>query len=176
MLTSINFWFRGLTAPVQAFGKLPFYKDYLRWISSPASEDWRSWLVANYPEKVQLSEGMRPFIFFPANEARIVVGQMEPSNDGIRDFPFSLFIVLERGIQKSKLFDKIIPCIWNSIGKSRNEIINCKDVEQFNHLIRKKIVTVKRDDLKEKNPFQTDKIHIECTSEKEPKLYIFNQV
>jgi hypothetical protein len=175
MFSSVSFWFRGFTAPVQAFGKLPFYKDYLRWISSAASEDWRCWLVSNYPEEVHLAEAMRPFIFMPASEAPIAVGQIEPSNDGIRDFPFSLFVILDRGVQKTKFFGKIIPCIWDAIGQARNEIQHCEDVEQFNHLIRKKMVMVRKDEIREKNPFQTNKIRLEChPSDSYPKLFIFN--
>jgi len=76
---------------VQAFGKLPIYADYISHVFDNEAAQWKQYLMEVFQKQFRIDEGLHPFIY--NLQKNKIVGTIEPSNDGIREFPFSLFIV-----------------------------------------------------------------------------------
>jgi hypothetical protein len=78
---------------IQGFGKLPIYADYISHVFDDEAAIWKQYLMEAFQlPQFFLDKGLHPFIFQPDNSNQTIIGTIEPSNDGIREFPFSLFI------------------------------------------------------------------------------------
>lgn len=89
---------------IEAYGKLPFYKDYINIITTPGGSVWQEWLLKAFGQKDTLiPQGVWPFLFFPARDARLVTGIIMQGSDGRRNFPFSLFVTLGKSKIKNQM-------------------------------------------------------------------------
>ena len=166
--------FKGtLTLRAQAFGKLPFYRDYLRWVSSEAAESWRMWLVEKFSGDAALPPGKWPFIFQHHPGSALVIGLIEPGTDGIREFPFSLFVAADRALLKSRYFGGCVISIWHSLALIRDQIARHNDIDRFNRFIREQTVVVKKRESGPENRLHDAQMLLKTTDRSEPVLMVF---
>ena len=80
---------------IEAYGKLPFYKDYINLITSLEATAWQEWLLKVFGQKkIFIPTGIWHFLFSTRKETSLVTGIITQSSDGRRNFPFSLFVNL----------------------------------------------------------------------------------
>ena len=66
MLKRITHIFSGERAwPVECFGKLPCYQDYISLVITRGAAPWRDWLLANFRHTLVIPEGIWRFVFEP---------------------------------------------------------------------------------------------------------------
>ena len=80
-----------LSLPLQTFGKLPFYKDYISIVTTSEGLKWQNFLLRSVKEKRLKKRQF--FVYKQRSKDKPVVGIVEPGFDGKREFPFSLFVV-----------------------------------------------------------------------------------
>ena len=89
---------------VEVYGKLPFYKDYISNVATPETNMWQEWLLKIFgQENTFIPQGIWHFLFSPAKNANLVTGIVMQGSDGLRSFPFSLFVSLGRPSIKSPI-------------------------------------------------------------------------
>lgn len=118
---------------MEAFGKLPFYQDYITLASSPEAMTWKTWLLQFAGrEKHRVPSGKWPFLFQNAQKSKFLIGIIEDSTDGIREFPFSLFCVLpQKGIHSA-------PDIWQALTAIRSNLDDLVTIDTFYQRLRGK--------------------------------------
>ncbi len=78
--------------PLQIYGKRPFYKDYIAVVTTKGGIRFRDWLLSTFGgEGIAPPPGLNPFVFRGGPGRELVAGLLEPSSDGLRKFPFSIF-------------------------------------------------------------------------------------
>ncbi len=116
-------------AALEVYGKLPFYQDYIAVLSTPESAAWKSWLLGFAGrEGIRLPPGRWWFLFRQARKSALIAGIIEHSSDGIREFPFSLFISLA-GI-KTGLLPAAALITWRVLLKERQALDGLTSIEQ----------------------------------------------
>jgi len=124
---------------LQAYGKLPFYRDYVSIIFFREAIVWRNWMLDHLDQNKMISKEPKPFVFVHSIKSKIIAGIIKQSSDGKRQFPFSVFIVCKP--KKLELFglNQILSQLdirFNSLMSIRN-INNCIKFIKNNPLVLK---------------------------------------
>lgn len=115
---------------IEAYGKLPFYKDYISVITSTEASLWQEWLLRIFGQKNTLiPKGVWHFLFFPAKGAHLITGIIMQASDGIRNFPFSLFVTLSRSTIKNQLKWAELFAIKDDLIKIYKEVYEASDIQ-----------------------------------------------
>lgn len=129
---------------IQAFGKLPFYQDYIAVLNTAEANQWRSWLLSVFSkENLRIPKGRWPFVFNFSPQSKLVVGLIEDSSDGIREFPFSIFAICH-GVKKEGWFkwDTIIE-IWQVLSYHRDALASKDNIDACYRLLRSKTINIR---------------------------------
>ncbi len=140
----ISMWFdSSKKLSVQAFGKLPFYKDYISLVSIPEAIQWRAWMLDIFGQDAgPVPEGRWPFVFQHRPRSNMVVGVIEDSSDGLREFPFSLFVILKgRRLTDARLRPKMAD-IWRAIGELRRDLGRADTIDMAYSILRRGAVEI----------------------------------
>ena len=82
-------------APLQAYGKLPFYGDYIAVITTPQAMALKAWLLSTFgDEGLPIPPGSWHFLFQDTPRAPFTAGLISAGSDGRRRFPFALFATI----------------------------------------------------------------------------------
>lgn len=123
------------TAALEVYGKLPFYQDYIAVLSTADGVAWKSWLLGFAGRQgVRLPPGRWLFLFRRTRKSPLTAGIIEPSSDGIREFPFSLFVSLD-GI-KTGLLPAAALTTWRLLLKERGALDGVSSIDQCYQQIR----------------------------------------
>lgn len=150
MLGILKKFFPGKTDyPVETYGKLPCYKDYISVIITEGAVQWRTWLLDSFQGKVMPPEGKWHFIYQHRKEADPVVGVIQASSDGLRQFPFSLFTVCNRGSGRRGFCSRpMAVSIWQQLENMYQPLIRVADIQAFYaQLYGKKISALMEKDI-----------------------------
>jgi hypothetical protein len=122
---------------LQAYGKLPLYSDYISVLADDTGNKWRVWLLKTFGrDGMRLPAGRWPYAFCPSPGASIVVGLIEDSSDGIREFPFSLFAVYPPDRQNGWYnWDRLI-MIWDQLDRLRSQLTEVESIDACYHLLQ----------------------------------------
>lgn len=133
MLAILKKFFPGKTDyPVETYGKLPCYKDYISVVITEGAVQWRAWLLDSFQGKIMPPEGKWYFIYQHRQGADPVVGVIQASSDGLRQFPFSLFTVCRRGSGRKGLCSRPIAIsIWQQLEDMYQPLIGVGDIQAF---------------------------------------------
>jgi hypothetical protein len=112
--------------PVEIFGKLPCYQDYISLVTSPASVHWRDWLLERFRDTSLPPEGLWPFIYQHRKNGEVVIGMVRASSDGLREFPFSLFVAGGRAILRSPSESATI---WRELAVLHGQLLAAPDIQ-----------------------------------------------
>ena len=125
---------------VECFGKLPFYRDFISVATTNEAVQWKNWLLnfagKKYPP---LPKGLWPFIFRSSSNSDMLVGLIEDSSDGIREFPFSIFCTASN--RKSLFYSDTLRAIWENLKNVRENINEIDDINPLYSLLRGKVFT-----------------------------------
>jgi len=130
---------------LQAFGKLPFYKDYIAVLYGKESIGWRDWLVNTFGNKQKPPEGKWYFIFKNSKKSKLILGIMKASSDGMREFPFTLFACCKN--PNSGLLLKI----WEELEFVWDEILSIDNITNFYSFLKKKELIINKRLLQSEN-------------------------
>jgi hypothetical protein len=127
--------------PVCSFGKLPIYQDYINIVPDAAGNAWKTWLLNSFGhDGIDIPPGVWPFCFRPAGMSEFLVGVIEPSSDGIRQFPFSLYVVWQ---DKKGLRDWAgLHSLWDRLVSLRGELLSHQTVEEFYQVLGGKLLVM----------------------------------
>ena len=115
---------------IEAYGKLPFYKDYINIITSPEASIWQEWLLKVFGQKDTLiPQNIWQFLFFPARDARLVTGLIMQGSDGRRNFPFSLFVTLGKSNIKNQMKWAELFVIKDNLIRIFNNLHTASDID-----------------------------------------------
>ncbi len=118
--------------PVETYGKLPCYQDYISVILSPEANQWRSWLLTTFAGETMPPLGLWPFIYHSRKNARAVIGFIQASSDGRRQFPFSLFAVVPWNLSKDEQLGWATACsVWAQLQPLHNQVVVCDEVRHL---------------------------------------------
>ena len=133
MLSSLKKLFsREVDYHVETYGKLPCYKDYISVITTAGAAQWRSWLLDSFQGKIMPPEGVWPFIYQHKKNSDLVVGVIKASSDGLRQFPFTLFVVCSKGSHKGGLCSRpLAHSIWKELQDLHQQLIAAEDIQAF---------------------------------------------
>ena len=133
MLASLKKFFPGKRdCSVETYGKLPCYKDYISVITTTGAAQWRAWLLESFQGKIMPPDGVWPFIYQYRKNADLVIGLIQASSDGLREFPFTLFVVCSRGSKRGGLCSRpMAVSIWEELESLRQQLIEAKDIQDF---------------------------------------------
>jgi hypothetical protein len=133
MLATLKKFFSGKAdCTVETYGKLPCYKDYISVIFTTGAAQWRTWLLESFQGKSMPPEGVWPFIYQYRKNADLVIGLIQASSDGLREFPFTLFVVCSRGSKRGGLCSRSLAVsIWQELESLRQQLIDAKDIQDF---------------------------------------------
>jgi hypothetical protein len=127
MLTRLKNLFSGPQAwPVETFGKLPCYQDYISLVTTKASVHWRDWLLAQFRGDTVPPEGLWPFVFQHQKNGMLVVGLIQASSDGLREFPFSLFVACDTKMVSSPAG---LTAIWGELKALHWQLLAAPDIQ-----------------------------------------------
>ena len=135
--------------PLQAFGKLPLYSDYLSVLIHGESNRWRRWLLDHFSgDGMRIPQGQWPFVFYPFPGSNLVVGLVEDSSDGIREFPFSLFVICPPHGQEGWFPWESLVQTWNALSAFRSRLDHTGDVDACYRILRSESlrIQVKKND------------------------------
>ncbi len=117
---------------VEVYGKLPFYKDYINTIASPSGSLWQEWMLKVFGQKNTLiPEGIWHFLFFPAKDAPLITGIIMQSSDGLRNFPFSLFVPLGKSGIKNELKWAQLFAVRDGLLQIYKALYTVSDIDDF---------------------------------------------
>ena len=141
------FSFKKKRLNVQGFGKLPFYKDYISVVSAPEALKWREWLLGTFGRKKRrVPNGQWPFIFKSSPGDGLIVGVIGPGTDGVREFPFSIFLVFEDGggrvTGRGRNRWSAMTDIWNDLKNMLNKLTVLKDIDACRSFFRSRSVSI----------------------------------
>jgi hypothetical protein len=122
---------------LQAYGKLPLYSDYISVLADETGNKWRAWLLKAFGrDGMRIPAGRWPYAFCPSPGASIVVGLIEDSSDGIREFPFSMFAVYPPDRHGGWYnWDRLI-VIWDQLDRLRSQLATVESVDACYHLLQ----------------------------------------
>lgn len=124
---------------LDAYGKLPFYNDYIAIITSPSALQWQSWLLDNFGRvEMRIPPGRWPFIFQMSQKSEPVAGIIEDSSDGIREFPFSLFTACGKAVQNFHIQRDMLIGLWQRIHGYREELVLVENINDCYGVVRGK--------------------------------------
>ena len=128
--------------PVETYGKLPCYQDYISVVLTPEANQWRSWLLTAFAGETMPPVGLWPFIYQPRKNARAVIGFIQASSDGRRQFPFSLFAVVGWNLAKDEQHGWATACsVWGQLQPLHSQVVQCQDVRDlFTQLGRTSVI------------------------------------
>lgn len=128
-------WFKN-EYMVEAYGKLPFYKDYIHLVASVQAGIWQDWLLKTFGQKNTLiPQGIWHFLFFPARNSPLVTGIIMQGSDGRRDFPFSLFVTLGRSTLNSQMKWAELFAIKDELCRIFTTVSRMPDIDSCYHLL-----------------------------------------
>lgn len=131
-----RFFPRKTDYPVETYGKLPCYKDYISVVITEGAVQWRTWLLDSFQGKIMPPAGTWHFIYQHRKDADPVVGVIQASSDGLRQFPFSLFTVCNRGSGKGGLCSRpIAVSIWQQLEDMYPPLLGVGDIQAFYALV-----------------------------------------
>jgi hypothetical protein len=156
-----------LKLSIETYGKLPFYKDYIAIITSKSAIQWKAFLL-NYfgHDNMVIPSGHWPFVYHESPKSDLIVGLIESSSDGIRQFPFSLFTACKIAKGESPYNLETIDNIWKKLLQLREELETAENISECYSIIRGKSITVKID-----TRTCTDEFPIEL-SEEWPRFFV----
>lgn len=159
MLTSLKKVFGGtLKFIVETYGKLPFYKDYIAVVTSGPALQWKSFLLDNFGQDgMKIPQGRWPFIFQAAPRADLVVGFIEASSDGIREFPFSIFTVCKSGRGEIPYCQETVSGIWQKLYAIRKRLASVQDIGECYGIIRGRTILVEVGKKNVQGEFRVDR-------------------
>lgn len=133
LLTSLkNVFVRERDYPVETFGKLIFYKDYISVVLTEGAVQWRTWLLESFQGKFMPPDGLWYFMYQHRQDADLVIGLIRASSDGLRPFPFSLFTVCRRGRGKGGLCTRpIAVSLWQQLEGMHQQVVRSVDIQAF---------------------------------------------
>ncbi len=148
-MISMRKWFKKPKVyDVQVYGKLPFYKDYITVVNLNESVEWRDWMLNVFNDKdAIIPEGLWGFLFQHTGNSAPVAGIIEQSSDGIREFPFSLFAVLEKMRLKDKDIWISINHIIENMNNVRSSLKNVNKIEVCYQKLAGQCVTIDEDSI-----------------------------
>ena len=118
--------------PVETYGKLPCYQDYISVVLTPEANQWRSWLLTAFAGETMPPVGLWPFIYQPRKNGRAVIGFIQASSDGRRQFPFSLFAVVGWNLGKDEQLGWATACsVWAQLQPLHSQVVQCQDVREL---------------------------------------------
>lgn len=127
MLSKIKNIFSGERAwPVECFGKLPCYQDYISLVITKGASPWRDWLLTNFRHTILIPAGVWRFVFEPQKNGEPVVGLIQASSDGRREFPFSLFVVGNRKLSGSLT---ALDAVWEELAALHWQLVASSHVQ-----------------------------------------------
>jgi len=143
-------WFDGIKKislpgfSVNAFGKLPFYKEYLYLCPDPEFADLKRWVDESFE---QLSrQGVSPpylapnrhFLVHMTDSRTDLVGSIWDSDDGLRAFPFMIAMALPRKARKHglPLFWQCLTTVWEYFERYFEHLSDAKSASDFYKRIR----------------------------------------
>lgn len=127
MLTRLKGLFSGpRTWPVECFGKLPCYQDYISLVTTRGATVWRDWLLATFRGDNLPPDGVWRFLFAARNKGEPVVGLIQASSDGRREFPFSLFVVGDRRLNASA---EALQVVWEDLASLHWQLVASPSVQ-----------------------------------------------
>jgi len=145
MFTALKKTFGGtLQFTIESYGKLPFYKDYIAIVTSKPAIQWKAFLLDNFgQEGMVIPDGCWPFIYQGGPKTELIVGLIEESSDGIREFPFSIFTVCNTVRGDMPYCFETINGIWHKLFQIRDELDKVDNIDLCYRIIRGKMVQVK---------------------------------
>lgn len=121
---------------VEVYGKLPFYKDYISNVATPETNMWQEWLLKIFgQENTFIPKGIWHFLFFPAKNVNLVTGIVMQGSDGLRHFPFSLFVSLGRPSIKNPLKWAELFAVKDSLNQIYGTLYPLLDINTFYNTI-----------------------------------------
>jgi hypothetical protein len=171
MLASLKKLFsRQVDCHVETYGKLPCYKDYISVITTPAAAQWRSWLLESFQGTIMPPEGVWPFIYQHKKNADLIVGVIKASSDGLRQFPFTLFVVCSKGNRKGGLCSRpLAQLIWQELLDLHQHLIGAEDIQSFYTRFSGKTISSSI----QKNNTATEDLDLSCNREGEwPRMLV----
>lgn len=121
---------------VEVYGKLPFYKDYISNVATPETNMWQEWLLKIFgQENMFIPKGIWHFLFSPAKNANLVTGIVMQGSDGLRNFPFSLFVSLGRPSIKTPLKWAELFAVKDSLNQIYGTLYPLSDINTFYNTI-----------------------------------------
>jgi len=127
LMTRLKSLFSGPRAwPVECFGKLPCYQDYVSLVTSRGATRWRDWLLSTYRGETLPPEGVWRFVFESQQHGEPVVGLIQASSDGRREFPFSLFVVGDPRLLRSPA---ALTAVWEELAALHWQLIAVPDIQ-----------------------------------------------
>ena len=159
MFSKISVFNRQKKMTLQTFGKLPLYSDYLSFLTHKASNAWRQWLLEYFSrDGMRIPQGHWPFVFYPREGDELVVGLMEDSSDGIREFPFSLFVICPSQGQTGWFSWKMLNQVWGELSRIRDRLAQLGDVDACYGVLRAETLGIPRNGLRESGYLRLDHI------------------
>ncbi len=141
MLTGLKKIFFGRKDhPVETYGKLPCYKDYISVVLTDGAAQWRTWLLESFQGKSMPPEGIWPFIYEHRKNSDLVIGVISASSDGIRQFPFTLFTVCRRA-RKGLCSRSQARSIWQELEQLYRQLVVSEDIQSFYSQLRGKKIS-----------------------------------
>jgi hypothetical protein len=159
MFTSLKKVFGGnLQFTVETYGKLPFYKDYIAIVTSKSAMQWKAFLLDSFgQEGMKIPAGNWPFIYQNSPKSELIVGLIEDSSDGIRQFPFSFFVVCASGKGNIPFCSETVCGIWQQLLHIRGALGQVNDIAGCYGVIRGKNIQVKVGDKNYTGDFVLDR-------------------
>lgn len=118
--------------PVETYGKLPCYQDYISVVLTPEANQWRSWLLTAFAGEMMPPLGLWPFIYQPRKNGRAIIGFIQASSDGRRQFPFSLFAVVPWNLGKDEHNGWATACsVWGQLQPLHTQAVQSDDVRHL---------------------------------------------
>lgn len=133
---------------VQAYGKLPIYKDYINWVTRSESIAWRNWMLDTFnADNVKIPKGLWGFIFQGTGKSALVAGLIEQSSDGIREFPISIFTVMDAiSLTDRTVWHQTVEII-NQLTFLRASLKEATHIDACYDMITTKMLHVKKDNF-----------------------------
>ncbi len=118
--------------PIETYGKLPYYKDFISVILTESGSQWRNWLLQSFQGEFVPPEGLWHFIYQYRKNSCSVVGLIHASSDGIRQFPFTLFTVCAQKDRIGGLCSQATAIsIWRTLDDLHRQLIGSEDIQDF---------------------------------------------
>jgi hypothetical protein len=127
-----KFLWREAELPVETYGKLPCYKDFISVILTESAAQWRNWLLENFQGDFMPPKGCWHFIYQDRKKSLPIVGLIHASSDGIRQFPFTLFTVCSHKGRSGGLCSRPTAIsIWRALDDLHQQLIGLEDIQAF---------------------------------------------